>query len=147
MKIRPSASFKQRGIMEEYRDCEFEELVGKTLKRIELEGDKAKRSECLNFIIDDNQKYIMFHRPLCCEEVIIEDICGEFDWLINTPILKAEKRSNHPNDYSTWTFYEIATINGSVTIRWYGTSNGYYSEEVDFAKVTIIKELEQVKTK
>lgn len=85
----------------------------------------------------------MKHRQNCCESVDIEDICGELEWLVGSPILNAEERVSDNTDalkgkeydYSyTWTFYEIATINGSVSIRWYGTSNGYYSEAVDIER-------------
>ena len=30
----------------------------------------------------------------------------------------------------------MTTAKGYVTVRWYGTSNGYYSESVSFAEIT-----------
>jgi hypothetical protein len=35
----------------------------------------------------------------------------------------------------TWTELGVAA-KGYVTVRWYGTSNGYYSESVSFREIT-----------
>lgn len=114
-------------------------LIGKTIKEINKSDDE------LIFKISDTESYKMWHEQDCCEDVEIDDICGELDWLIDNPILQAEERSNsdtsrfsHDSYFDqsfTWTFYELATIKGSVTIRWYGRSNGYYSERVSFTKI------------
>ncbi len=109
-------------------------LKGKTLKGICRSEDRVE------FFVSDEEIYQMYHQQDCCESVIIEDICGELEWLVGSPILIAEERSNSDGgqncrDSETWTFYELATLKGSVTIRWYGTSNGYYSESVDFERI------------
>ena len=82
-------------------------------------------------------------RQSVCESVTIEDITGDLNDLIGTPITKAEestsgenppdiKNKNFQDSSFTWTFYQFATVRGYVTGRWYGESNGYYSERVDF---------------
>jgi hypothetical protein len=70
--------------------------------------------------------------------VEIIDICGDLRDLINSPILEAEVISDAPGkgfakhgESYEWTFYKYATIKGSVTVRWYGESNGYYATDVD----------------
>ena len=123
----------------------FEELIGKTLSEIVVSKDK----EIITFIEDNGKKYEMYHDQNCCESVLVEDICGELDDLIGVPIIRASEDTNsetNPDDYKvasygqesfTWTFYNIATAKGHVTIRWYGESNGYYSESVNFREVKI----------
>lgn len=116
------------------------ELIGKTLTKIERIGDDE-----LIFFCDTSEAYHMNHDQVCCENVIIDDICGDLDDLIGSKILLAEEASNNgdlsgaEDPYSnlshTWTFYKFATIKGYVTIRWYGSSNGYYSESVSFERI------------
>lgn len=75
----------------------------------------------------------MYHNQSCCETVAVEEIIGDLEDLMNSPILRAEERTEDgKSSYgkALYTFYEIATIKGSVTIRWLGESNGYYGVSV-----------------
>lgn len=134
----------------------FTELQGKTLTRIEKEGNEE-----LRFFASDGTSYRMLYYPDCCASCEIEEIHGDLDDLVGSPILLAEESSSSEPDFETqarrlaekakkeaegqyygfgddsetWTFYKLATIKGSVTIRWYGSSNGYYSESATFERI------------
>jgi hypothetical protein len=126
------------GCKEHKMGAEFSSMIGKTITGIE---NLDKFSDNVFFACSDGSVYGMYHRQDCCEHVRIEDVCGDVDDLIGSPVINAEEVSNAdmaPVDDSesfTWTFYKLETVKGSVTIRWYGCSNGYYSESVDFFKV------------
>lgn len=122
---------------------EFNDLKGKTFSNIENIDN-----ERIVFTEDSGKKYELFHSQDCCESVTVEDICGDLKDLMGSPLLVAEETTNSDSnpqnakpetiecqDSFTWTFYKLSTIKGSVTIRWYGDSNGYYSESVDFREV------------
>lgn len=118
---------------------EFKVLLGKTITAVERTPDELK------IACSDGTKYIQYHSQDCCESVVIEDVIGDLDDLIGEPVLEAEEVTSNANpegvkvpeyqDSFTWTFYKLGTRKGSVTIRWYGESNGHYSESVDFAEV------------
>lgn len=121
------------------REANFDELKGKVLK--EIKGLEVG-NETVRFITEEGEVYRMYHYQECCESVSIEDVCGDVEDIIGSEILMAEEINNLDlekldewDESCTWTFYKLATINGYVTIRWYGTSNGYYSESVDFEKI------------
>lgn len=114
------------------------------LGQILISVEKVDDAEII-FTTFDGKKYKMFHYQDCCEDVRIEDICGDLNDLIGNPILVAEEATSDktPEDITkdlqyhsfTWTFYKFATIKGYVDIRWCGISNGYYSEKVDFVEM------------
>lgn len=136
------------------QETQVSELLGKKLVSIDVDDNK----ETILFKCLDGTEYLMCHDQDCCETVTIEDINGDFEDLIGSPLTmveevvsnekteeqlakevkeKEEQGDNYYdwNDSFTWTFYKFATVKGYVTIRWYGESNGYYSESVDFYRL------------
>tara|TARA_R110000851_G_scaffold234797_1_gene387305 strand:- start:1531 stop:1959 length:429 start_codon:yes stop_codon:yes gene_type:complete len=133
---------------------EMKQLLGKVFTSVEKNQDNNQ----IIFTTSEGVEYKMYHYQDCCESVSIEDINGDLNDLVGKPILLAETTSSSEHtpeqlaaiekekeeegdDYYsyeesfTWTFYKLATIKGYVDIRWYGESNGYYSESVSIVEV------------
>jgi len=94
----------------------LEDLKGRVLTRVEkIDSDE------LRFYLTDDHYIKMYHQQDCCESVTIEDIVGDLDDLVGTPLLLAEEVDNYdqePNEeyYEsyTWTYYRFRTIKGSA---------------------------------
>lgn len=119
------------------KDVPFETLLGLTVTKIDgcSDGSEEVRIETV-----EGRAFRMYHYQDCCETVYLHDVAGDPQDLIGSPLLMAECASNDAgteevSESGTWTFYKFATVKGSVTLRWLGSSNGYYSERVDFEEL------------
>lgn len=123
------------------------QLIGLTLNRIE---GCLPDSDEVTFYSECGQQFRMYHEQDCCESVFLNDVEGDVSDLIGTPIVVAETVSDagqqalnlliplpdKGGDCEQWTFYRLATTKGWVVLRWYGDSNGYYSTDVTFERIT-----------
>ena len=118
----------------------YSDLVNFNVLEGKIIVEYVKNDYGLLFKTKNNEYYLLEHIQDCCEDVFIESVSGDLDDLLNTPILLSEETTSsydqeppddHKGDLSyTWTFYKLATIKGYIDIRFYGSSNGYYSETV-----------------
>lgn len=107
-------------------------LIGSTILSVE---------ECCNYEailrLETSEGILHFdHDQECCESVWLEDGYEDLKDLEGQQILKIEEvednnRGGFDDDYYEWTYYKISTFHGDATLRFYGTSNGYYSMGVD----------------
>lgn len=121
-------------------------LIGLTLKEVTVN----RQDDVITYTSECGQQFRMLHHNDCCETVYIEDVEGDINDLIGSPILVAETVQDamqqamnliiplpeKNGQCEQWTFYRLATAKGWVVIRWYGDSNGYYSTDVSFERVT-----------
>lgn len=114
----------------------YKELMKTKVSRVYKIGDDE-----LHFEFENGEHYRFFHVQDCCESVSIDDIEGDLADLEGEILTMAEETSRCGDDSSecgyseTWTFYKFATVKGYVNVKWYGQSNGYYSESVDFEQL------------
>jgi len=132
-------------------DLPFNVLVGLTLTEV-----NATVGDTEVFLLSaDGRLFRMHNFESDCGndvDVQLDDICGELSDIIGEPIVQAEMSNNDrqtihelletgvvkgksDDENFTWTFYRITTIKGQVVLRWYGRSNGYYSEEVQLTEI------------
>lgn len=119
----------------------FDTLVGRTLTKV---VGMEEGSDRVDFHCADGTVFVMYHAQDCCESVSLADVVGDLDGLLGLPILVADETGEDASDRevdgytpesATWTFYTLRTVRTTVTLRWYGESNGYYSEGVDFVRL------------
>lgn len=130
-----------------YPQVTIEELLGKVCIDIEVMRDGD--DDYILFTCLDDSQYLMCHDDDCCEDVRIEDINGDVKCLLDRPITLARETTKdvdkdpegRPVDSATWTFYSLSAGKGYVDIRWFGESNGWYSESVDLYCVKEVGEV------
>lgn len=124
-----------------YDSERLKDIVGQTV--VEINGMK-EGSERVVLITKEGNKLVLWYEQDCCASCQIVQIDGDPLDLLGVPMVMAEEVTGEslgvdetkdengadPGDYDshTWTFYKFATVCGYVTLRWYGSSNGYYSE-------------------
>jgi hypothetical protein len=112
--------------------------LGKGIKKVV--GLKQNSGEVM-FICKDNYVVKMYHEQDCCESVYLDsadsidnndDIYTDCNWCIMEIVDNVNRGGKREwTESFTWTFYKMKTNKGYDTLRWYGESNGYYSEKVD----------------
>lgn len=121
--------------MDNHKD-DLLDMVGRTFSSVkQLDDDELVFTDATT-----GEEFVFSHMQDCCESVQIEDIVGDLSNLVGAPLLVAEERTNKTdppawrNVSYTWTYYTFRTIKGTVDVRWFGMSNGYYSESVEVFK-------------
>lgn len=126
-----------------YDNNKMVKAIGQTV--IEINGMK-EGSEAVEIVTREGGRLTLRYEQDCCASCSICQIDGDPLDLLGLPLLMCEEvageslgvddtkgengqpESDWNSDSFTWTFVKLATTAGYVTLRWYGSSNGYYSE-------------------
>lgn len=112
-------------------------ITGKITKVIKDEAD-----EWVALVLETGEIYVAFHEQDCCEHVWITDY-GDIESAVGEHLMQLGSVSSDggeelPDDQGshTWTFVNVRTDKDAYQLRFYGTSNGYYSEDAQWYRLT-----------
>jgi len=114
-------------------------LIGEVITRASL--IKESGGDCVE-IETDSSVYKMYHQRDCCEHVYLDyDSEQDLQHLVGQRVVNARLEHNTElpplEDVDVeylWTFYIFELETDTVVLRWFGTSNGYYSMDVSIRK-------------
>lgn len=124
--------------MKRYWTCSIDDINEHLAGGIVRVNGYHDNTEEIWFECKDGTTIRFYHEQNCCESVYLEssdgltnnvDIFTDCKWCKIEEVKTEESRDY--DDSHTWTFYKFTTDKGYDTLRWFGTSNGYYSESVD----------------
>ena len=71
----------------------FSTLLNKTLSEIRVRKNPKQGNDNIVFKCKTGECFKLIHEQHCCESVTIDDIAGDTNDLLDTPILQAEESS------------------------------------------------------
>lgn len=124
------------------REVQFSVLDGEYIFKTDIVRDNGN-DDSITFYTLSGKRFRMHFEQDCCSTCSIEDICGDvadIEGLVVDARCETNCDSHDPAtegcaESFTWTFYILQTQKGCVTIRWFGSSNGYYSETTSFTQL------------
>lgn len=111
-------------------------IINQTITGVDISTYDNNDAVILYF--ENGHYFTMYHDRDCCESVeLIDEDNDNYQSLrdlVGAKLLNIEAVSNEheTSEYTRelWTFYNLVTTKDIVQLRWFGSSNGYYSEEI-----------------
>ena len=79
-------------------EAEIELLLGRIVENIDVKDEE------IVFWCNNNRVFRMFHSQDCCESVSVEEVIGDINDLIGSPVVMAEERTQddpNPSDHQS----------------------------------------------
>lgn len=116
----------------------YNELVGEVLTHIDENADNGE----ILLTTESGRQFKIYHYQDCCESVYIEGTDGDWNQLLNKKLIAVDCDYEDGGDKeaydssSTRTIFTFKVNDATVINKWFGSSNGYYSETASLEEIT-----------